>query len=68
MDYAPAFFVVLSKAAHPRYISNGTLETYYKDRGNQIVFLIFTCYGLLTSEEILSFNLRLGGIALCKFM
>lgn len=69
LDFAPAFLIILSKAARPRYISNHTLRTYYEERrGTQIIFLIFTCYGLITSEEILNFNLKLGGVALCKFL
>ena len=71
-DFAPAFLITLSKAARPRYISNYVLRTYYDTRGGvstqPIVFLIATCYGLITSEEILNFNLKLGGLALCKFL
>lgn len=72
IDFAPAFLITLSKAARPRYISNYILRTYYDMRGGDctqhIVFLISTCYGLITSEEILNFNLKLGGLALCKFL
>lgn len=60
--------IVLSRAARPRYISNYTLTTYYKNREQQTVFFLFTCYGLITSEDIFNFSLNLGGIALCKFL
>lgn len=66
----PVSLITISKAARPRYISYYSLKTYYEKRrgSSQIIFLLFTCYGLVTSEEILNLHLQSGGIALGKFI